>query len=266
VHPVGYNGPVAYYELEGDGVDRSGYGFHGTPKGAPTYSAPACSIRLSALNGTTDYVELPALNLNSNNVTICAWVKRNGTQVNYAGIVFCRGGDTIAGLDLRTASDLGYHWNNATNTYSWSSGLIVPDDQWVFAALVLQPPQATIHMGVNGVVTSGTNAVSHSIEEFNGATLIGRDSNQSRYFKGMIDAVRIYNRALSEAEIGILAKLNQPGDADVTGDGDVNNEDVAAMAAQWLWGGEPGHVAEDIVKDGSVDHIDFAQLANLWLE
>jgi hypothetical protein len=264
VHPQSYVGPLAYYQLESNGADSSGYGFHGTPNGTPAYAAAIFGQAL-LLDGD-DYVEIPALNLNSNSVTISAWIKRSGSQSSYTGIVFSRAGSTTAGLNFRLNNELGYHWNDASNTWSWASGIFPPDNQWVFIAIVVEPTKATLYMGQNGVLTSAVNNSSHSNEEFNGVTNIGRDPHETaRKVKGSIDAVRIYKRALSQTEIQILANLDKPGNPDLTGDTQVNYYDLDALKDKWLWAGDAGQVPEDLIKDGAVDLLDFAQLANQWL-
>jgi hypothetical protein len=157
-----------------------------------------------SLDGAGDYAGLTALNLNSNSVTISAWIKRNGPQNDYAGIVFSRSGNSVAGLDIRNTNELRYHWNGAA--YTFASGLIVPDNQWTHVALVVSPTNAKIYM--NGV--AATNTTAHAIEEFDGATMIGLDNNGgSRYFKGIVDEVCIYNRALSQNEIRELMHLTR---------------------------------------------------------
>jgi hypothetical protein len=45
---------------------------------------------------TESHVTIPALNLNTNTVTLAAWIKP-GLQVANAGVIFCRGGGTVAG-------------------------------------------------------------------------------------------------------------------------------------------------------------------------
>jgi len=162
-----------------------------------------------------DNVVVPALNLNSNSVMISAWVKRDGQQSAYTGIVYSRDGDTIAGIGLGSAGEpdwqanqeLYYSWNDAENTWKFHSGLIIPDSEWVFVALVLEPAKATLYLGENGKLSLATNIVEHSIEEFNGVTRIGNDKKPGfppRFFKGVIDDVRIYDRALSPEQIGQL--------------------------------------------------------------
>jgi len=171
-----------------------------------------------SFDGKEDDVEVGALNLNSNTVTITAWVKRNGKQDVFAGIVFSRDGDTIAGIgcgsagepDWQPNQELYYVWNDTEETWSWHSGLIIPEGKWVFVALVLEPTRATLYLGEDGNLRSATNEVSNGTEEFNGVVRIGRDKkpeHSPRYFRGQIDDVRIYDRPLSEVEIERLAVM-----------------------------------------------------------
>jgi hypothetical protein len=67
-----------------------------------------------------------------------------------------------------------------------------------------------LYLGEDGKLSSATNSVEHTIEEFNGVSRIGNDKKPgfpSRFFKGAIDDVRVYGRALSAEEIKQLAQL-----------------------------------------------------------
>jgi alpha-tubulin suppressor-like RCC1 family protein len=157
-----------------------------------------------ALNfdGVNDYASIPALNLNSNNITLEAWIKPQGLQGEFDGIVFSRSGSTIAGFGIRANNEIEYHWNNDGLTYAWHSGAIAPPNEWSHVALVIEPTKATIYL--NGVAY--VNNVNHAVEEFDGMTWIGKDDpyillSQDRQFTGDIDEVRIWNRPLCAAEI-----------------------------------------------------------------
>jgi hypothetical protein len=185
--------------------DSSGSGYNGMLQNGLTFdndSVTGVYDGALSLDGTDDCISLPALNLNSNTVTITAWVKTNGTPSSWDPIVFSRGGSTAAGLNFGNSTDLRYHWNGGN--YGWDSGLNVPNAQWTFVALVVEPTKATIYMD-DGTFQSATNTVSHAIEEFNGTTHIGWDSNWSeRHLDGAIDDVRIYPAALSSGDIQII--------------------------------------------------------------
>ncbi len=194
----------------------SNYGFtpaNGSVKGSvttPTGSGGVKNVEMRAyptsqnlssalsLDGVDDYVSIPPLNLNSNTVTFSACIKRNGAQNDWAGILFCRANSTIAGLSILSSGELRYHWNADAATYDWLSGLIVPDNEWTFIALVLEPDKATIYMND----TMAVNTVPHSIEEFDGNLEIGRDAtSSSRSFNGLVDEICVWNTSRTAEQI-----------------------------------------------------------------
>jgi hypothetical protein len=171
-------------------------------------------------DGKDDDVSIGAVNLNSNTATISAWVRRNGQEDVFSGIVYSRDGETIAGIgsgstgapDWKGNHELFYCWNDTEDTWAWHSGLIMPDKKWAFVALVLEPTKATLYLGQDGKLSSAVNKVNHDIEEFDGVTRIGHDKKPNfppRFFKGTIDDVCIYDRALSADEIEQLASAGR---------------------------------------------------------
>lgn len=174
--------------------------------------AGANTGRSASFDGVNDYTTIPAPNYNTNTLTMMAWVKRNGAQPAWAPIIFCRGGNTIAGFGSGDVSgNLRYHWNDAQ--FDWNSGLTLPDNQWVLVAMVVTPSGTTIHMRTASGMQSATHSVSLAIEEFNGTMTIGADTTaSSRRFKGWIDEVRIYKAALAAADVEALYNngLNGP--------------------------------------------------------
>lgn len=230
-------------------------------------------------DGSDDYVSIPALNLDSNTVTISAWIKRNGTQAeSYTGIVVCRDANSIAGLSFGSAPDwsvnheLAYNWNDDQAAWAFRSGLIVPDNEWVFVAVVVEPTKATLYLAEPNdappygyYLRSATNTLVHDIEEFDGITRIGHDvTGATRHFKGRTDEVRIYNYALSPAEI---EQLTNPCDADFNRDGKVDLLDYAELAAAWMSSlGQPDFDdIYDLYDDDTIDMADFEIFSIDWL-
>ncbi len=203
--------PAGYWKLDdGSGLnaaDSSGSGHPGTLVGGATWTTGQVGAGAVSLDGTTGAVSVPALNLNSNTVTMSAWVKRNGTQSNYAGIIFYRNGTgTASGLDIISSGELHYHWND-TN-YNYASGLIVPDGVWTFVALVVTANNATFYMQPFGAaMQSAVNTATNATQSFSGTSYIGQDSTGGRFFKGTIDDARIYNTSLSASAVAALANL-----------------------------------------------------------
>ena len=122
----------------------------------------------------------------------------------------------VAGLDFTQTNDdgdacLGYHWNDANDTYSWNSGLVPPQNQWSFVALVVDPvtTNATIYLinsnGLRSAVNTTTNNL--AFQSFNASLHLGNDprlTDGSLVFDGSIDNVGIFAAALTPAQIQSL--------------------------------------------------------------
>jgi hypothetical protein len=150
------------------------------------------------------WLTIPALNLNSDNVTFTAWLYPIGSQAAYAGVVFCRSGSTVAGVNYDAAgANLGYTWNNDQNTWGWSSDLQPPPDQWSFVAVVVQPAGTVVYLLNTNAELSATNANPNPIQAFAGTGTIGTDTYAStaRAFNGVVDEVAVFNYALTPVQI-----------------------------------------------------------------
>ncbi len=95
----------------------------------------------------------------------------------------------------------------------------------------------------------------------------GYGSNLDFDFEGQIDEVWIFNRALNADEINLLYTTNAqpvgyiPGDAN--GDGVVDGDDAATLAANWL-AGDATWAMGDFNNDGLVNELDATLLAANW--
>jgi hypothetical protein len=86
------------------------------------------------------------------------------------------------------------------------------------------------------------------------------------YFRGLIDEVAIYQRALTESEIlahycaaGIDSATCCP--ADLYPNGVVNGADLGILLSEW---GSTAPVSADLNRDGTVDGIDLGVLLGAW--
>ncbi len=159
---------------------------------------------LTLPGGSGNYAVVPTLNLNTNTFTATAWIKPNGLQNDNAGVIFSRGGSTTSGIHMKTNNEVRYHWDGGQ--WGWSSGAIAPANEWTHVALVVEPTRATIYL--NGVPY--VNTATHNPEAFDSPIRIGNDPNSSsRTYKGDIDEVCIWNRALSQSEVRELMHLTK---------------------------------------------------------
>lgn len=191
-----------------DGTYEGGYyGIDGPqPPAQPQFSSTNLAV---ALNGADTDVEIPPLNLDTSSgphMTIAAWIYTFGPQVPYTGILFQRGPDGASGLAIELNDTgqnlLSYDWQSTH--YTFNSGLVIPDYQWCFAALVVQPDQATLYLQNGTNLLSAANLSTHGQSPWAGTAYVGWDNNggsTDRRFLGEIDEPMIFNRALTKSEI-----------------------------------------------------------------
>lgn len=156
------------------------------------------------MDGSTQSIQIPALNTNSARMTLTAWVKRNGSQNGYTGIIFSRSG-SASGMMFGPSNDLRYTWNGGN--WGFGSGLTIPDNTWTFCGLVVEETKATLYMmPEGGTMQTATNTTTHSAGNFSAPLYLGWDTNQAtRRLNGSMDDARILTRALSASEMQQVA-------------------------------------------------------------
>ena len=177
-------------------TDLSGNGRNGTLTNGPTYSsADGGSI---VFDGSNDFVQCTG-SVTATAATFVSWIRRNGTQGQYDGILFSRG-TNVTGMNFYTSNQLGYHWNNAVNTYTWNSGLTVPDLTWCMVAVSVTSTAATAYLCQSSGITSAINTVSHISTTLDDIK-IGQEDFGGRFFNGNIAIAQLYNIALSAEQV-----------------------------------------------------------------
>lgn len=178
-------------------TDLSGGGINGELMNGPTYSsANGGSI---VFDGANDYVQCTG-SIVTSTATFLVWIYRNGSQGQFDGILYSRG-TTATGLSFSNVTNqLSYTWNNASNTWSWQTGLIVPNLEWSLCAISVTSTFATAYLCQKSGITSAVNNVSHTSTTLDDIK-IGQDDFGNRFFTGNIAVAQIYNRALSRNEI-----------------------------------------------------------------
>ncbi len=180
------------------------------PADFPEFEANNTALELdtSGVQHSYAWVTVPALNLNTNAVTITLWLQPQTDPVNndYAGLFFSRDGSASvngAGLRYGTNNQLGYTWNlGSTDTTLFNSGLIPPAFQWSFVALVIEPTRATIYLYNTNALASATNAIPHIAEPWDGSAFIGYDVGYyNADFPGDIDEVAVFNYAFTPSQV-----------------------------------------------------------------
>jgi hypothetical protein len=180
-------------------TDMSGGDHSGTLTNGPTYSsADGGSI---VFDGANDYVQCSG-SLTTSAATFLVWMKRDGPQDDFDGIMYSRSAAATGLSFFGTTNRLSYTWNNAANTYTWNSGLTIPDSTWCMVAVSVTSTSAKAYLCQSSGITSATNTVSHTSTTLDDIKL-GYDDliDTTRFFKGSIAVAMLYDRALSDAEI-----------------------------------------------------------------
>ncbi|MCD4734474.1 MAG: hypothetical protein K8R53_00390, partial [Bacteroidales bacterium] len=198
-------GLVAYYPFNnGSANDESGNGNHGTVFGA-TPTADRFGNPISALDfdGVDDYVSVPIST--STIFTIAAWLNPDTDNPEISQI-FNKEGEFS--FQYRSLSVTG----NKLAQYTYQGDLLFSNtdlsvNDWNFVTIIHTPDTAMFYLNAMSDGGGATSPRSLSGEHYIGGRAGGA---ASLHLDGIIDDVRIYNRALTEAEILLLYECGQP--------------------------------------------------------
>ncbi|MCU0916513.1 MAG: hypothetical protein MUC88_18400 [Planctomycetes bacterium] len=199
-------------------VDSSGSGYQGTVNGTPQWVAGQLGGALR-FNGSGNYVNCGVIPIATNGtgaLSVCAWVNRavagdNKLCSNRQGNNAAGGGFTCAVYNNRMEMDLS---DAATRVLSRDATRpTVPDiNTWVHLTWVYDDAANTLKLYMNGVLST-TAAVTQSIGVSTQFFRIGSSSpNLANYWNGMVDDLRLYDHAISDAEIADAMKGRGAGE------------------------------------------------------
>jgi len=194
---------AAYYFDDGSGTtvaDGSGNAMNGTVTGA-TWVAGHSGSALS-FNGTNNWVTIADANFLdfTTGMTIEAWVNPKSLTGWQAVVMKERAGGLAYALyssDDTNKPPAGYV-NVGGSDRSAGGAATIPLNAWTHLATTYDGTSLRIY--VNGTLVT-TTAVAGSIVTSTGVLRVGGNSVWGEYFNGLIDDVRLYNRALTAAEI-----------------------------------------------------------------
>jgi len=160
-----------------------------------------------SFDGVDDYVKVPdSESLDLTVLTITAWLKTTQTGVPYFRVFSRRDTATweINPYQLGFRSNVGTvqlvigdgsNWNRVEGTTD------IRDGKWHFIVGVVTGSELKVYVDGN---LEATNTQTITPFDYDGSAMVGKAG--SRFTEGVIDEVRIYNRALTQEEIIQLYK------------------------------------------------------------
>jgi hypothetical protein len=208
-------GLVAYYSLNGNANDASGNGHNGTVYGNTTFVAGKLG-NAAYFDGSGDFIQInPNYNADLTNhpVTFASWVKvtqfpsfggnvdapfidNDVHQIPNRFLAYKAANGTL-GIMYQASTEV----NVSTTVFKENLSL----NTWYHIAVTLDGQKLRFY--IDGSLVNEANLSYTQIYTWNGTMYIGGDGRLGRYLTGYLDEIRVYNRALSGAEIQALYLL-----------------------------------------------------------
>ena len=207
------NGLVAHYAFEGNADDSSGNGNHGVVIGGAAWTVAGKIGSALAFDAVDDYVDVGDIDL-ADAFTIAAWIKLSSTgQYTIVGKSF-----STYQFIVSSTGKLVFHRNSSAGT-KYNAGLAI--DTWYHVVVTFDTIDGMV-MYLNGSAVDTNSDITPTITN-NASTKIGaRNGTPKDFFHGILDEVRIYDKAITALEINDLVSNNGDIDGDGTPDASDN--------------------------------------------
>ena len=185
----------AYYPFNGNAEDLTSNGRNFTVFDNTSLTSGRDNSSNSAyyFDGSGDYLEYSTSIPSFSSYTITLWAKPDSTGTYEA--MFASYDDASFGFQIDLDSSNNFHIRKASSSggnITLSSAIL---GVWTFIALTYDGTDSKCYINSESPVSDPGGTT-----EFN-LFRMGRNRNGNTYFKGVIDELRIYNRALSASEI-----------------------------------------------------------------
>lgn len=211
-------GLVAYYPFDGNAQDYSEFHNHGIINGAQlTTGINGYENTAYVFDGINDYIKVAGNFPITNNFTISLWAYSEDDS-GYSNLL-SDGSSAYGGNDFLInfkGNDIGIRADkNASLNYEDFSPEALQNlnlvNNWSHIVWTMSPTSSTIYVNGEAKITineKGSNEGYHDDYSFIGARQVW--GSPDNFFKGKLDEIKMYNRALSYTEIQSLYALNKP--------------------------------------------------------
>lgn len=194
-------GLIAYYKFDGNALDETLNNNDGTVQGAtPTEGKIGQALEFDGVN---DYINIGSITgYSSSTATISAWIYPKSSSTHK--VIWSNLDDDNNGLFLfmqLTDNKLSVNGEEGGHSSVSTGGTeTIQLDQWTHVVLTLDSNNYKAKIYINGILVSSTNYLDTTANTH----YIGTYNSNILFFKGKIDEVRIYNKALTDTEVQTL--------------------------------------------------------------
>lgn len=198
---------------------RSQYAFEGTPNdtisglngaatGSPVYTAGRLGQALT-FDGVDDVVKLPADVTNYRDITIAAFVYWNGGKNNQRIFDFGNSTNQYLFLTPNGGGDMRFAIKNGGTEQELKYAGAMSTGRWMHVAVTLSGDTGTLY--VDGAVVATNTAITINPDDFRPTVnFLGKSQFRTDpLLSGRLDDFRIYDYALSAAEVAALANSSR---------------------------------------------------------
>ena len=260
----------ACWLLDGSGDDISANGWTLSFIGNPTFMRGHSGLALS-LNGVDQYAQTTGTVADTSRpFSISAWVVWNGGSSNPSSFisqgapgssVFYLGKDKTAGFTFALK-------RTRAQVTKAESSTALPSNTWYHVVGVFTGKEIKLY--VNGEQADAKSM--HEVYSAPGPMILGADlsdDNRSNYWGGLIDEVKVFNRAISDAEVAAMAAV-RPAVVESRAPSTVVTNTVPSAAApaastNTTSSGTSINVARSGADEEKLVQTVVASLTNLWL-
>jgi hypothetical protein len=233
-------------------ADSSGNGHPGTLHGGPRWVSGKFGGGLQ-FDGVADYVDT-GYTQNLNQWTVCAWVTSPAAPAN-----------TFPSGPVHRENNYQFNWNHNVDSFRASTALMVGGawtpasfgtleaNRWYY--LTGTYDGSSLKAFVNGDLITSVSLTGTPNAE-NNSLKFGRSATAAQFFAGTLDDVRIYDRALSQAEVQLVMLGEGPGLSRDPDPMDRGNDVPRDVVLRWT----PGNYAKthDVYFGASFDDVNSA--------
>jgi len=212
-------GLEGHWKLDNDATDASGNGNTGTASGV-TFSTsnlpvvPSGTTHAASFDGSNDYISVTNTSLSlTTNISISLWIKNTDdfSSDSYSNYIISKG---VIGSSpwnnyvMTMGSNYKYRFAIHTNqgSYGATTTSTFNDSNWHHVVGIYDYNNSAIKIYVDNALEKSTSAQG-TINNTRSTFYIGDWNGNStwHFWHGLIDDIRVYNRALSAGEVAILA-------------------------------------------------------------